>query len=261
IAGQIVEARLGERYDLSSIRLLASASEMLSPPLARALLSMVPGAILQIACAQSEASPALITGTFTPERPFSVGKPSPVTEVRIVGQDGVDVPEGELGEVWLRTSAPKRLFLNLPEVNARLLEDGWYRTGDLGKANAHGELEFFDRRGDAVLRHGQLLSSVAVEAILLEHPAVREAAVVAGPRGDGAQEVVAFVVLRAPGALTDVRDHVAKHLPAEDCPDRFIAVGALPRTHNGKVLKRLLRLEIGGRDRLRIPDPDSQPTA
>jgi len=261
IAGQIVEARLGDRYDLSSIRLLASASELLPPPCARALLSMVPGAILQIACAQSEASPALITHTFSPDRPFSVGKPNPITELRVVGQEGREVPAGEVGEVWLRTLAPKRLFLNLPEVNARLLDDGWYRTGDLGKINAHGELEFFDRLVDAVLRHGQLLSSVAMEAILLEHPAVREAAVVTGPQGDGAQEVVAFVVLRDPGALSYVRDHFAKHLPAEYCPDRFMAIGALPRTHNGKVLKRLLRLEIGGRDTLQIPGSEPQPSA
>ncbi|MDB4987473.1 MAG: hypothetical protein JWN04_2651 [Myxococcaceae bacterium] len=243
IAGQIVEARLADRYDLSSIRVFASASAPLAPTLARALLACVPGSILQIACAQSEASPALLTHTFIAERPFSVGKPSAITELKVVDPAGAAVAPGQVGEIWLRTPAPKRLFLNAPDVNALLLRDGWHRTGDLGRIDEHGELEFFDRIVDALTDGDRLISSVALEAILLEHQAVREAAIVGVPRHDGGQEIVAFAVLRDPSALNAVREHVMSRVPVDHRPARILSVSALPKTQNGKVLKRELRLD------------------
>ena len=258
LASQILEARLAERYDLSSVRVLASASAPLPAAVARKLLASIPGATLQVACAQSEASPALLTHTFAPDRPFSVGKPSSFTEVRIVDERGQELPPGALGEIWLRSPAPKRLFLNAPEVNAQLLADGWHRTGDLGRMDAQGELEFFDRKVDALVSHGELVSSISLEAFLLEHPAVREAAVVGTPHEAGASEIVAFVVLRDPAALAAVREHLSRCVPAEHYPARFVSVVALPRTHNGKVLKRALRLDMGCRtlERLVAPSPD-----
>nr|ASV46889.1 hypothetical protein [uncultured bacterium] len=248
IANQLIDARLGERYDLSSVRLFATASAPLPPAHARRLLALVPGAMLQIACAQSEASPALMTQTYVAERPFSVGKPSAITELRVVGPDGSERLPGQLGEIWLRTPAPKRLFLNAPKVNELLLADGWHRTGDLGFIDSHGELHFFDRQVDALSRKGQLVSSVALEAMLLEHPSVREASVVGVSREDGDHHVTAFVVLREPGALRTLKEHCARHVPPEHCPDQLISIEALPRTHNGKVLKRHLRLALGRYD-------------
>lgn len=245
IAQEVVEARLGERYDLGSIKLVASASSPLNPAMASALLAMMPGAKLQIACAQSEASPALLTHTYDKERPFSVGKPSPATEVRIMGDDNQDVPLGELGELWLRTAAPKRLFLSAPETNAILLKDGWYRTGDLGRMDAGGEIEFFDRKVDALARDGQLISSIHMEASLLEQGSVREAAVVSIDNSPGEAKIVAFVVLREPNALNGLKQQLQSVIPQAHFPDSFVVLSALPRTQNGKVLKRQLRLNVG----------------
>ncbi len=245
IAGDVIESRLHERYDLSSVRLVASASSLLSPPVAEALLAMMPGATLQIACAQSEASPALLTHTFDPARPFCVGKPSPATEACIVGADHAELPRGQIGELWLRTPAPKRLFLAAPAVNAQLLEDGWYRTGDLARMNEDGSVEFFDRRVDALTRDGHLISSIHMESSFRRQPGVRDAAIVAVPGRDGAGRIVAFVVLRDPNGLPALRDSLREALPPQHYPDAFIAVSALPRTQNGKVLKRQLRLHSG----------------
>ena len=245
IAQEVVESRLGERYNLSSVKLVASASSPLSPGMASALLAMMPAAKLQIACAQSEASPALLTQTYDPERPFSVGKPSSNTEVRIIGADHRDAPVGELGELWLRTPAPKRLFLSAPETNAKLLEDGWYRTGDLGRMDSAGYIEFFDRKVDALLRDGQLISSIHLEASMLEQAAVREAAVVTIGTGTDDSKIVAFVVLREPNALGGLKQGLAFVIPKEHFPDAFVVLSSLPRTQNGKVLKRELRLNVG----------------
>ena len=245
IAQEVVEAKLGERYDMSSIRLVASASSPLSPGMASALLAMMPAAKLQIACAQSEASPALLTHTYDNTRPFSVGKPTPATEVRIVGIDNEDVAVGELGELWLRTAAPKRLFLSAPETNALLLKDGWYRTGDLGRMDSTGEIEFFDRKVDALARHGELISSIHMEASMLEQPAVREAAVVTVGSGPAGSKIIAFVVLREPNALNGLKQELQSVIPSAHFPDAFVVLSSLPRTQNGKVLKRQLRLNVG----------------
>ena len=95
-------------------------------------------------------------------------------------------------------------------------------------------------------RAGRLVSSVILESACLDHPLVREAAVVGIPAGGGNDEIVAFVVLRHPGALDAVRAHLAEVLPAGDAPDRVKSLSVLPRTHNGKVLKRDLRLAVSG---------------
>lgn len=245
IAQEVVESRLNERYDLGSIKLVASASSPLSPGMAAALLSMMPAAKLQIACAQSEASPALLTHTYDNSRPFSVGKPTPATEVRIVGADNQEVRPGELGELWLRTAAPKRLFLSAPETNAMLLKDGWYRTGDLARTDSAGDIEFFDRKVDALARDGQLISSIHMEASLLEQAAVREAAVVEIGKGPSDSKIIAFVVLREPNALNSLKQQLETVIPKAHFPDAFVVLSSLPRTQNGKVLKRQLRLNVG----------------
>jgi acyl-CoA synthetase (AMP-forming)/AMP-acid ligase II len=245
VAQEVVEARLNERYDLSSIKLVASASSPLNPAMAAALLAMMPAAKLQIACAQSEASPALLTHAYTKEKPFSVGRPTPTTEVRVVGFDMREAPAGEPGELWLRTAAPKRLFLTAPETNALLLKDGWYRTGDLVRMDAGGEIEFFDRKVDALSRNGQLVSSIHMEALLMDHPDVREAAVVSIDVSAEQSKIVAFVVLREPNALQSVKEAMLHKVPTAHVPDSFVVLSALPRTQNGKVLKRHLRLNVG----------------
>ncbi|MCW5321935.1 long-chain fatty acid--CoA ligase [Verminephrobacter aporrectodeae subsp. tuberculatae] len=245
VAQEVIEARLGERHDLGSIRLVASASSPLSPSMAASMLAMMPNATLQIACAQSEASPALLTHTYTQDRPFSVGRPSPATEIRVVGPDLSEAADGELGELWLRTAAPKRLFLTAPEVNALLRKDGWYRTGDLVRRDASGEIEFFDRKADALMRDGQLISSIHMEATLMNDANVREAAVVSVDRDAEPAQIIAFVALRDPNALSAVKGSLSNAIPPAQFPDAFVVVSALPRTQNGKVLKRDLRLNVG----------------
>ena len=245
IASQIVDSNLNDRYDLSSIRIFASASAPLAPTLVDALLAMVPGAQFHIACAQSEASPALLTHIYTPERPFSVGKPSSITELKIMGDNGNELSPGELGEIWLRSPAPKRLFFNAPVLNARLLDDGWYRTGDMGRINTCGEVEFFDRKVDMIKIKGERISSIAMEADLMEHPAIKEVAVVSAPHSHHNGEVVAFVVLKDPNTIHNLKVQLMENKPKAHYPDKFISVACLPRTHNGKVLKRQLKLDTG----------------
>lgn len=246
IATQIVAAQLDKRYDLSSIKILASASSPLAPSLVEELAKIFPNAKMQIACAQSEASPALLVHSYNSKYPFSVGRPSSITQIQIVDDNERPVEDGDVGELWLKTPAPKRLFLKAPQVNARLIKDGWYRTNDLVRRNSQGEVEFFDRKGDALRKEGSLLSSLMIEARILTHPMIREAAVVGMPCKKNNHFTVAYVVLKPEYSLTRVKKDLRRQLSGVQFPDKFIAISTLPRTDNGKVLKRHLRLKLGG---------------
>ncbi|MYX96618.1 AMP-binding protein [Streptomyces sp. SID486] len=245
IANQMVLARLHETYDLSSVGMFACGSAPLPPARARQLLEMVPGARITSACSQSEASPALCVNVFDPEHPMSVGRPTPITELRVVDEEGADLPTGRVGEIWLRHPAPKRLYLGLPEVNERITADGWYRTGDLGHLDDEGRVHFFDRRADAVPTAGGPVSTPAVEAALYEHPAVREAAAFGIPAGAAVQQVAAAVVLDPAQDGTGLEEHLAARLDPGRRPVRVVTLDALPRNAQNKVLKRELRERFG----------------
>ncbi|RKT17048.1 acyl-CoA synthetase (AMP-forming)/AMP-acid ligase II [Streptomyces sp. 1114.5] len=244
-ADRLVALRLAEKYDLSSITMFACGSSPLAPARAKKLLELVPGAAITSACSQSEANPAICINTFDPERPMSVGRPTPVTELRIVDESGEELPAGQLGEIWLRHPAPKRLYLGLAEVNARIEADGWYRTGDLGRLDEEGFLHFFDRRVDAVRTADGLVSTPAVEAALYEHPAVFEAAAFGVPAPgspDGeVQHVAVAVVLDPDAGDVDLDAHLAGLLEPGQRPVRTVVLEKLPRNSQNKVLKRDLR--------------------
>jgi acyl-coenzyme A synthetase/AMP-(fatty) acid ligase len=243
IATQLIAARVHERYDLSSAQMVACASAPLPPAVARGLLAMMPGARLTGAFSQSEASPALLVSMFDPGKPLSVGLPNATTELLLADDGGQPVEQGQLGQIWLRHPAPRRLYLD-PAHNATLLADGWYRTGDYGWLGPDGDLFLFDRGADLIRTPGGPVSSLAVEAALYEHPAVHEAAVVSVMR-DGAAEVVAALVLTGPAELAGIRAVAAERLEPYQVPARFVLLDALPRSDKGKVLKRELRLIVG----------------
>jgi fatty-acyl-CoA synthase len=238
-ASQLIAARVSERHDLSTVRMVACASAPLPAAIASALLAIMPGARLTGAFSQSEASPALLVSVFDPAKPLAVGRPNASTELLLVDDAGQPAPAGQLGQIWLRHAAPRRVYLD-PALNATLLADGWYRTGDYGWLGEDGDLFLFDRGADLIRTADGPVSSLAVEAELYEHPAVREAAVVAAP-GDGATRIVAFVALADPAALDAVGALAAERLAPHQQPQEYVLVEALPRSDKGKVLKRELR--------------------
>lgn len=237
IAARMVAARIHERHDVSSVHTLASAAAAIAPALADRLLAMFPGARLNSSYTEVEAVPGVVVSTYDPGRPLSVGRPTPSTEVRVVDENGTEVPDGDLGEIRLRCSAPRRRYLH----NAQPPEDDWTRTGDLGYIGQDGSLYLFDRREDAVATEAGLVSTIAVEAAVYEHPAVREAAVLGVPDGSGGHHVAAAVVLDSVEALDGLRGFLAGRLPAHEVPVRYLVLTELPFSPNGKVRKRVLR--------------------
>ena len=189
-----------------------------------------------------------------PERLVSAGQPLPGMELRIVDPATLeDLPAGEHGEIWLRTKQLMKGFLGKPEETAQVVtEDGWFRTGDMGKVDGEGYLFVEDRLKDMIISGGENIYSPEIERVLAEHPAVMEVAVIGVP-DDRWGEVVKAVVSLKPGTAATEDELIAycrEHLAHFKCPRSVDVIEALPRNPTGKILKRELRAPYWqGRDR------------
>ena len=180
--------------------------------------------------------------------PDSVGRPVPTADIRIVSLDGSDLPAGSIGEVWFRGPNVVLGYWNRPEATAEAFTDGWFHTGDLGYVDEDGFLYVVDRIKDVVIRGGENVYCAEVEAVLFEHPAVLDVAVIGLPSDRYGEEVVAVVQLREGEAVAaeDLQEHAAGALASFKVPSVVIFRDSpLPRNAAGKVLKRELRAEVG----------------
>lgn len=189
-----------------------------------------------------------------PERLVSAGKALPGVEVRVVDPaTEEDVAVGEHGELWLRTPQLMQGYLGKPEATAEVItDDGWFRTGDLGKVDADGYVYVEDRLKDMIISGGENIYSPEVERVLAEHPAVMEVAIIGVP-DDRWGETVKAVVSLHPGAEAteqELVEHCRAHLARYKCPSSVEFLDALPRNPTGKILKRDLRAPYwDGRER------------
>ncbi len=177
-------------------------------------------------------------------REGSMGIPLSIVQVRIVDPAGRDVPEGETGEVVLRSPIACRRYWNDPETTADLLRDGWVHTGDLARRDAEGHLWFQGRAKQIIVRAGSNISPQEVEAAIYQHPAVREAGVVGRPDPVYGEVVVAFVALRrteAAGDEQEIREFTRERLADYKTPERILFLPELPKGLTGKVDRRALK--------------------
>jgi non-ribosomal peptide synthetase component E (peptide arylation enzyme) len=193
------------------------------------------------------------------------GRVTDGNEVRLVDDEGADVPPGAEGEIVARGPRQFAGYRDAALDAEAFLPGGWFRTGDIGRFDADGYLIITDRKKDIIIRGGENIASREVEDLLILHPGIAEAAVCAAPDPLLGEQVCAFVVPR-PGAHIDldaVRTHfaglgVARH----KAPERVETVTDLPRTPTGKVkkteLRALLRTEAGATVRSENPNPLSR---
>jgi acyl-CoA synthetase (AMP-forming)/AMP-acid ligase II len=239
--------RFGEA-ELSSIAICAIGSAPLAPATLRALQERMPEAAVSNSYGMTEAGPAFCSmpkGEAL-KRIGSVGQPVPPLEVRIVDEDGRDLPPGEVGEAILRMKGRQREYYRNTEATAGTWKDGWLYSGDLARLDADGYLYIVGRKKDVIIRGGNNIHAVDVEAVLLEHPQVVEAAVVGVPHRVLGEDVAAVVVL-VPGSSTtpdDLKQHCAAALADYKVPRRIEVVMELPRNATGKVLKAQLRDQL-----------------
>jgi long-chain acyl-CoA synthetase len=165
------------------------------------------------------------------ESPDSIGWPVPGVEIRIVDD-----------ELWIKSPSAMDAYINAPEETREVLVDGWFRTGDLATVSADGLVTIVGRKRERILRGGYSVFPPEVEAVLLTHPAVAEAAVLGMPHPELGEDVAAFVTLRPDGAATpdELIAHCRDRLAAFKYPRRVILLDALPKSPTGKVLKAKL---------------------
>ncbi len=232
-----------ETADLSSITILAIGSAPITPHTLKALQQRMPSAMVTNGYGLTEAGPAFcaMPAGESERRTGSVGQPLPPMEVRI-STDGLDQPAGKVGEVLIRMPGREREYFNDPEATARTWVDGWLHTGDLGYLDEDGYLYLVGREKEVVIRGGNNIYPIDVEAAILEHPAVEDAAVIGIPHDVLGEDIAAFVELRQSATLSvdELRSFCAERLADYKVPRKITFVDALPRNATGKVLKREL---------------------
>jgi long-chain acyl-CoA synthetase len=180
----------------------------------------------------------------TVDLPDAIGRPVPGVEVRVVDDEGHACGGGEVGELWIRSPAAMDGYLRSDEETRAVMPDGWFRTGDLAQVSSAGFVSIVGRKKELILRGGYSVVPGEVEATLLDHAAVAEAAVVGIPDAALGEEVAAFVTLR-PGARANAEELVAfcrERLAAFKYPRRVSVVSELPKGATGKVLKWQLKV-------------------
>ena len=252
-------------WDLSSWRLLVYGSAPSSPALIRDIRRSLKVDLMQT-YGLTEASGGWVTylteadhrlGLGTrPELLGSVGRAGVHFELSIRDESGRPLPPDSRGELWVRGLANMKGYLNKPVETAEVMRpDGWMRTNDIARMDADGYLYLLDRQKFMIITGAVNVFPATVEAIVCEHPAVAEVAVVGAPHPDWGEAVVAFVRAReaaAPVSIDELTTFCAAHLSKPEVPKHFIFVEDLPRTSNQKVMKQPLK-------QLLVDDPSLLP--
>jgi long-chain acyl-CoA synthetase len=235
-----------ERRDLSSLRNVAYGGAPAAPELVRAIEERFPGRSPSNGYGLTETSSVTTMngGVDYVRHPDSVGVPVPVCEVKVVDDDGRALPTGEVGELWIKGPNVVKGYWNKPAETNASFSDGWLHSGDVARIDDEGFVYIVDRAKDLVIRAGENISSVEVEAALFEHPAVTDAAVIGTPHPVLGEEVAAIVHTMPGTTVTEdeLREHVAARLAAFKVPVRiWFSDEPLPRNPAGKILKRDLK--------------------
>ncbi|THA99551.1 4-coumarate--CoA ligase family protein [Streptomyces sp. LRa12] len=237
-------------YDLSSLRYIVSAAAPLDARLAAACSQRLGLPPVGQAYGMTELSPGthvVPLDAMADAPPGTVGRLIAGTEMRIVSltDPGTDLPAGESGEILIRGPQIMKGYLGRPDATAAMIdEEGWLHTGDVGHVDADGWLFVVDRVKELIKYKGFQVAPAELEAHLLTHPGVADAAVVGAYDDDGNEVPHAFVVRQpaAPGlAESEIMMYVAERVAPYKRVRRVTFVDAVPRAASGKILRRQLR--------------------
>jgi len=240
----LVDPNLGT-YDLSCLKLMAMMGMSVPKTLLETYQNKFPHATITQGFGLTETSPIL---TFLPSRDSkrklgSVGLPVRDAEVRIVDENGKEVPNGTAGDIIARGPMIMKGYYNQPEETSRVIRDGWFWTGDLGMFDEEGYLYHMGRSKDIIITGGLNVYPAEVENVLLRHGDVMEAAVIGAADEKRGEVLVAFIVQRdsVPFNEKELLKHCRDHLADFKVPRRVVPIDKIPLLSNGKVDKVTLR--------------------
>lgn len=236
-----------DQFDLSSVEQVNSAAAPLGADLAEAVGKRL-GCHATQAYGMTEMSPASHVTPLPDARAGSVGQTVPGTRCRIVDSEtGADLGPGEEGELWVQGPQVMKGYLNNPDATAKTLTaDGWLKTGDVAMFDEDGFLFIRDRVKELIKYKGFQVAPAELEAEILTHPGVADAAVIGIPDPEAGEVPMAFLV-PAPGA-SPTEEEIAAHLSDRVAHykqvHKFAFVDAIPKSASGKILRRVLRDQV-----------------
>jgi long-chain acyl-CoA synthetase len=233
----------------SSLRILVATGEAFPIEIKRRLLIALPHLQIFSFLAMTESGTLAM---LKPEEQFthsaSVGRVTPGVELKLVGSAGDVVKTGEAGEVWVRSGRPGqyllfRTYFNQPDAMSDAFDNGWFKTGDIGRFDDEDYLYIVDRKKDMVLSGGLNIYSKEVELALLRHEAVTDAAVIGVPDEIYGEAVAAYIQLEVGVTLSEEQliKWCSKELASYKKPKHIVFINDLPKNSMGKVLKNELR--------------------
>jgi benzoate-CoA ligase family protein len=234
---------------LSSVRATVTAGETLPAEVYRRFRARF-GVEMLDGIGSTEALHIFCSNHLGDVLPGSTGRVVEGYELRILDDDGRVVDEPDVpGALWVRGESVTKGYWRRPEVNAETFVDGWCRTGDVYRRDGEGYYYFVGRNSDMIKAGGIWVSPAEVEAVLIEHPSVLEAAVVGGRTEDGLEATIAFVVPAAGQTIDQeaLLAHCRERMAAFKRPRQVYVIDALPKTATGKIKRYALRasLEMG----------------
>lgn len=239
-----------KQYDVSSLRFIIDGGEKMPEPLIRKFTELFPNTWFSDAYGLTE---TLSGDTFlrkdkSLDKLGSVGRAVTHLEMKIVDDNGKEVPPRELGEIVLKGPKVFKGYWNNPQATEAAIKQGWFYTGDIGYVDEEGYLYIVDRKKDVIISGGENVYPVEVEEVLLMHPKIMEAAVIGTPDERFGERITAVVNLKPGEDMTkeELLEWCKEKFPAYKRP-RQIEFGDIPKSPTQKILKPELRLRYSGK--------------
>ncbi|MDX6444854.1 MAG: hypothetical protein QOH71_1928 [Blastocatellia bacterium] len=243
----LAQSPLVDRYDLSQLETLHCGAAPLSVEVAKAACARL-GVGISYGYGMTELSPLshLTYPANNADKPASAGYCLPNTTCKIVGiESRVELGPGEEGEVCVRGPQIMKGYLGQPEATAELIDnEGWLRTGDIGYADEDGALYIVDRLKELIKYKGRQVAPAELEAVLLSHPAIADAAVLPSPDEKAGEVPIAFVVLKKEATAIEIMDYVAERVAPYKKIRRVEFIDQIPKSPAGKILRRVLAQQV-----------------
>jgi len=231
------------KYDLSSMKWWISGSAALAPQTWHDFRESFGFEIIEGWGMTETGATGCCNPHDQPRKPGSIGKASPLAELRIVGDSGQEVPQGQQGEIVIKTPGAMMGYWKRPEETAEVLKDGWVSSGDIGYVDEDGFYFITDRKKDIIIKGGENICPREIEEVIMIHPGVSEAAVVGVKDVVYGEEIKAFVVAKPGMQVTpqELNAHCCARLKRFKTPKDFTFIDVLPKNLVGKVLRKDLR--------------------
>lgn len=242
----LVECQEIEKYNLSSLKLCISGAGPIDPQICQKFDELTGCKIVE-GFGLSETSPVVSVALPEEKSRNSIGRPLPETKIKIVDENGQEMPIGQEGEIVIYGPQVMKGYWQKPKETEEILKNGWLKTGDIGKMDKDGFLYFLDREKDMITVHGENVYPSKIERVILEHPDVNEVAVIGIPDPKSGETPVAVLIALNGKDKKELEQELIKtlqeKLPRIYLPSKFVFVESLDpwKTPIGKILKRKLK--------------------